>query len=155
MNKKLPDYLGRKRIYNPNFKNIDEKIIMWEVLNIKSCQKMIVRFISTNSINRQGIHIEIYAGEGEITINGIIAKAFDLWVDECPNEFEIECQSDEGYLSVYNIFEQLEGWGKGRYSQMDSCGMLLEQQGNIYRYYCNDSGFESNFNKLVFEIELL
>ena len=48
MNKKLPDYLGRKRIYNPNFKNIDEKIIMWEVLNIKSCQKMIVRFISTN-----------------------------------------------------------------------------------------------------------
>ena len=155
MNKKLPYVLGRKRLYNHNFKDYSEDVIRWEVLKVKTIQKLRFKFISTNSIHRQGVRIAIDAGDGEITINGTCSKAFDLWEDTCPNEVVITCNSSEGFLSVYNIFEQLEGWGKGRYSLMDSCGMILEQHGNVYRYYCNDQGFETKFDKLVFEIELL
>ena len=156
MNKKLPYDLGRKRLYNQNFKNYSEDVILWEVLKIKTIQKLRFKFISTNSIHRQGVRIAIDAGDGEITINGTCSKAFDLWEDTCPNEVVITCNSSEGFLSVYNIFEKFEGWGKGRrYSQMAYSGMLLKHHKNTSMYSCNDTGFETQFDKLVFEIELL
>lgn len=43
----------------------------------------------------------------------------------------------------------------GRRSQMDSCGMLVERKENTIVYKCNDAGFQSDFDKLIFEIELL
>ncbi len=70
MNNKLPDWLGKKRIININFKDNDTEIIKWEVLDIKSKQRIKVRFISTNSENRQGIRIAIDAGEGILETNG-------------------------------------------------------------------------------------
>ena len=29
----------------------------------------------------------------------------------------------------------------------------MEQRDNVYVYHCNDAGFQTNFDKLVFEIE--
>ena len=155
MSQKLPDWLGKKRIYNKNFVEVEKEIIRWEVLSVSNKQYLKVRFISTNSENRQGIHIAIDVGKGMLITNGVTGKAFDLWVDECPKEFEMECTSDEGYLSVYNIFERNEQGIMRRNSQMAYSGMILEQKGNIYRYYCNDTGKNTDFDKLVFEIELL
>lgn len=148
--------IGKRRLLNKNFEGRTEEIIHWEVLRIKPDQKIKVRFISVYSPNRQGIRIAIDEGEGELTANGVSGKAFDLWEDNSPKEFEIECRSDEGYLSIYNIFEKLSWTGKTeRYSLMDFSGMILEQNGNVYRYRCNDTGMDTDFNKLVFEIELL
>ena len=124
-------------------------------MSIQKKQLVKVRFISVNSENRQGIRIAIDAGKGTLTTNGVSGRAFELWEDECPKEFEIECSSDEGYLSVYNIFERNELGSMKKYSQMDYSGMILEKKGNIYRYRCNDTGRNTNFDKLVFEIELL
>jgi hypothetical protein len=155
MGKKLPDWLGKKRIYNKNFTDVEEDIILWEVLAINNKQHIKVRFISVNSENRQGIRIAIYAGKGTLITNGVTGKAFDLWVDECPKEFEMECTSDEGYLSIYNIFERNQQGIMRRNSQMAYSGMILENKGNIYRYSCNDTGKNTDFDKLVFEIELL
>lgn len=155
MSQKLPDWLGNKRIYNKNFVEVEKEIIRWEVLSVSNKQHLKVRFISANSENRQGIHIAIDVGNGMLITNGVTGKAFDLWVDECPKEFEMECTSDEGYLSVYNIFERNEQGIMRRNSQMAYSGMILEQKGNIYRYYCNDTGKNTDFDKLVFEIELL
>ncbi|MBQ2465327.1 MAG: hypothetical protein II507_10145 [Treponema sp.] len=155
MGQKLPDWLGKRRTYNSNFGDVEKEIIKWEVLSIQKKQLVKVRFISVNSENRQGIRIAIDAGKGTLTINGVSGRAFELWEDECPKEFEIECSSDEGYLSVYNIFERNEQGLMRKYSQMDFSGMILEQSGNIYRYSCNDTGRNTNFDKLVFEIELL
>ena len=156
MGQKLPDWLGKRRIINKNFEDRNEEIIRWEVLEIPCNQRIKVRFISTASSNRQGIRIAIDAGDGELTVNGVSSKAFDLWEDNSPREFEIDCHSEEGYLSVYNIFERLSWTGKcERCSQMDYSGMILEQNNNIYRYRCNDTGKDTDFEKLVFEIELL
>ncbi|MBQ1670171.1 MAG: hypothetical protein IKQ23_07675 [Treponema sp.] len=155
MGQKLPDWLGKRRTYNSNFGDVEKEIIKWEVLSIQKKQLVKVRFISVNSENRQGIRIAIDAGKGTLTINGVSGRAFELWEEDCPKEFEIECSSDEGYLSVYNIFERNEQGLMRKYSQMDFSGMILEQSGNIYRYSCNDTGRNTNFDKLVFEIELL
>lgn len=155
MNKKLPDWFGKKRIYNSYFKNNENEIIKWEVLTIKNKQKIKVRFISTNSDNRQGIRLAIDAGKGTLTTNGVTGRGFELWEDECPKEFELECTSDEGYLSVYNIFEKYTQGTMMRRSYMDYSGMILEQNGNIYRYKCNNATLKDDFDKLIFEIELL
>ena len=103
---------SRQKNIQHYFKNYSEDVILWEVLKIKTIQKLRFKFISTNSIHRQGFRIAIDAGDGEITINGTCSKAFDLWEDTCPNEVVITCNSSEGFLSIYNIFEKLEGWGK-------------------------------------------
>jgi len=155
MSQNLPDWLGKKRTYNRNFRDIDKEIIKWEVLTINNKQHLKIRFISVNSENRQGIRLAIDAGNGTLTTNDVTGRAFELWEDECPKEFEIECSSDERYLSVYNIFERNEQGIMRKHSQMDYSGMILEQKGNIYRYYCNDTGKKTDFDKLVFEIELL
>ena len=155
MSQKLPDWLGKKRTYNRNFGDIDKEIIKWEVLSVHNRQRIKVRFISSNSENRQGIRIAIDVGKGNLTINGELGTEFVLWEDTCPKECEVECLSDEGYLSVYNVFERNEQGIMRRNSQMAYSGMILEQKGNIYRYYCNDTGKKTDFDKLVFEIELL
>lgn len=155
MNKKLPDQLGKKRIYNKNFENCDKEIIRWEVLSIQKEQRLKVRFISTNSENRQGILIAIDAGNGILTTNGVSGKSFELWEDNSPREMEIECHSEEGYLSIYNVFERNEQGRICKYSQMPYSGMILEHNNNVYRYRCNDTGRNTNFDKLIFEIELL
>ena len=156
MSQKLPEWLGKKRIYNKNFVDIEKEIIKWDVLSINDKQHIKVRFLSVNSENRQGIRIAIDAGKGMLITNGVTARAFKLWEDECPKEFEIECISDEGFISVYNIFEKIDWTGmKNVYSQMYYSGMILEKKGNVYQYKCNNAQLMDDFDKLVFEIEIL
>lgn len=62
-----------------------------------------------------------------------------------------KCHTSDGYLSIYNIWDK----GKGRQSQSYSSGMLLEERNNIFTYKCNDIGFDTDFNDLVFSIEKL
>ena len=93
-------------------------------------------------------------GEGYLEINGIQSKGMHLWEDTCLGEVKIHCESSEGKLSVYNIFNLgLTNPQGGVRSQVASCGMLVEQRNNVYVYHCNDAGFQTNFDKLVFEIE--
>ena len=58
-------------------------------------------------------------------------------------------------MSVYNIYEKNGEWG-GRRSQTAYCGMILEKNNNVYRYYCNDVYSDNiSFDKLVFELEVI
>lgn len=145
--------IGRKRIYNTIFENIDN-VVHWEVLNVKSEQEFYLKFISTNSKYRQGIRLAIDAGDGYIEINNIRSKELYLWEDTVPQCVHVKCISEEGVLSIYNVFDLGKERG-GRRSQMDSCGMLVERKENTIVYKCNDVGFQSDFDKLIFEIELL
>ena len=137
MNAKLPNDFGKMRIINENFtlNNID--IILWEVLRIDKIQRIKLRFIKTNSSNRQGIRIGVDSSDGYMIINNIKAKSFELWEDTCPKEIEVECHSDEGHLSIYNIFERNEQGIMRKHSQMAYSGMILERNENIYKYSCN------------------
>ncbi len=156
MGQKLPDWFGEKRIFNHHFENVNYNIIRWEVLPIQNRQRLKVRFVNSNSVNRQGIRIAIDVGKGNLKLNGVTEREFVLWEDKCPKEFEIECTSEKGLISLYNIFEQRDWTGRNiTYSQMDFSGMILEQKGNVYRYKCNNAELKDDFDKLVFEIELL
>ena len=155
MNTKSPNDFGKMRIINENFtlNNID--IILWEVLRIDKIQRIKIRFTKPNSSNRQGIRIGVDSSDGYMIINNIKAKSFELWEDTCPKEIEVECHSDEGYLSIYNIFERNEQGIMRKHSQMAYSGMILERNENVYKYSCNDTGYSTSFDKLVFEVELL
>lgn len=45
--------------------------------------------------------------------------------------------------------------GGRRESQAHSSGMIIEKNGNKLIYKCNDFGLETNFDKLIFQIELI
>lgn len=142
--------VGRKTIYNNSFEGRKD-IILWHVLDIKPDQLIKINFISKNSKNRQGIRLAIDVGEGYIEINGQRNKGFELWEDTAPKEFTARCVTKEGLISVYNIWDK----GKGRQSQILTSGMILETNGNKYTYHCNDFGFDTNFDKLIFSVEKL
>ncbi|MBO6119578.1 MAG: hypothetical protein J6P02_03865 [Lachnospiraceae bacterium] len=154
--------IGKKRIYNHN---IDNKDAIWEeVLKIEDEQEILLRFISKNSANRQGVFIGFTGCEGTIDIENVENKNYyrsaDFWEDLFPQEVKILCKSKEGLLCIYHIYERnnekpkINGI-KTRYSAMPFQAMLLEKKDNIYRYYCNHATKDSPFDALVFEIELL
>lgn len=145
---------GKERLYNKEFaKNGNKNIVLWDVLNIRNEQELTLKFISTNSKYIQGIRLAIDVGQGYIEINGVRDKAIYLWEDECHSSVKIKCHSSEGLLSIYNLFDLGRGRG-GIMSQADSCGMIVENVDGKIIYHCNDTGFETKFDKLVFQIEL-
>lgn len=145
--------IGRERIYNTLFED-RKNVVQWEVLQIKNEQELNVEFISTNSRYRQGIRLAIDAGEGFVEVNGIKAKEMYLWEDTAPRKVHIKCLSSEGVLSIYNVFDLGIVRG-GKRSLTDSCGMLVEYEHNTIIYKCNDAGFQSDFDKLIFQVEML
>lgn len=146
--------IGTQRLYNNNFVEYKKDVILWDVIAIKPEQELLFKIIGTNSKYRQGVRLAIDVGDGFLEINGIQSKGIQLWEDTCPEEAHIKCNSSAGFLSVYNIFD-IGSEGSGVRSQVPSCGMILEETGNLYRYYCNDAGFETNFDKLIFEIYIM
>lgn len=146
---------GRERIYNKEFEKRGYKsVVRWDVLEIEKEQNIYLEFISTNSKYKQGIRLAIDAGDGYIEVNDIQAEGVQLWEDICPKRVKIKCVSSEGKLSIYNIFDVGTERG-GVKSQVDSSGMLIEEHDGYKVYKCNDAGFETSFDKLVFRIQLL
>jgi hypothetical protein len=141
--------IGTKRLYNEDFKvekGLD-KVILWEVLEIQDGEKIKITFLNKVSNNRQGIWLATDKG---ISVNNLTLPQIDLWEDTAPKEeTTITCYTDVGLLSFYNIWDN----GNGRNSQVDSSGMIVEEKGNKLIYRCNDYGFDTNFEKLIFSIE--
>lgn len=145
---------GKERIKNDEYiKLCNKNVIRWDVIEIEKNkeQEFMFNFISTNSKFRQGVRIAIDFGDGYIEINGIKSKEFQLWEDTCPHNIIIKCKNNEGKISIYNIFDLGPSRG-GIKSQVDSSGMLIETNDKCRIYKCNDAGFQTNFDKLVFEI---
>lgn len=140
--------VGMHRIYNESYANLQD-VVMWDVLEIDRVQRLKIKFISKNSKNRQGIRLAIDVGDGHLEVNGVSGRAFVLWEDTAPKEFICNCFANEGQLSVYNVWDK----GIGLQSQLLTSGMLIKQEGDISTYLCNDYGYTTNFDKLVFSIE--
>lgn len=87
-------------------------------------------------------------------MNSTKAKGVQLWEDTCLGRVKIRCVTSEGKLSIYNIFDVGAERG-GIKSQVDSCGMIVEECGEYKVYRCNDFGFETDFDRLEFRIQLL
>lgn len=139
---------GTFKIYCKAFKG-REDIISWDVLEIEQEQILKLTFMSKNSPFRQGVRIAIDTGNGFVEVNGLRSKGMEFWEDNAPKEVIIKCISNKGLVSIYNIWDE----GRGRQSLSYTSGMLLEEKQDKRIYYCNDFGYETNFDKLVFSIE--
>jgi hypothetical protein len=140
--------IGKERIYSKGFKKekcLDE-VIKWEVIDIENEEKIKITFLSNDSDNRQGIWLATDKG---IEIEGQLFPQINLWEDTAPKEVIIKCFTDVGLLSLYNIWDD----GNGVESQVYSSGMIVEEKENKLIYRCNDYGFDTNFEKLIFSIE--
>lgn len=141
--------VGKERIYNTAFmKKGIKNVVKWEVLKISDAQNIRVTFISCNSEFKQGIWIATDKG---IEINGSVYPQINIWQNTAPKEIILKCHTDVGLLSFYNIWDD----GDGRESQAHTSGMIVEENENVKVYRCNDYGFETDFDKLVFSIEKL
>lgn len=74
-----------------------------------------------------------------------------MWEDTSPEEVIIKCHTNDGKLSIYNIWDE----GDGRESQSYSSGMLISEKDGTLVYKCNAYGFDTEFNDLIFSIEKL
>ena len=141
--------IGRKRIYNSYFKKKGrDDVVMWDILDVTDGEEIQLVFESINSTWRQGVWLSTDKG---ITINNELCPSADLWMDNSPKEVICICHTKSGFLSVYNIWDENDGYG--RQSQAYTSGMLIEELPNGRRYHCNDFGFEPKFDNINFRIE--
>jgi hypothetical protein len=137
---------GTQRLYNKAFAERGrEDVVLWDVLPIEPRQLIKVVFEAVSSPWRQGVWLKTDRG---LIVNNQYCGSVDLWVDTASREVLCDCISDDGSLSVYNIWDS--GRGYDRESQSFSSGMLVEDLPDGRRYRCNDIGFETNFDRLVF-----
>lgn len=139
--------IGKVRVMNQAFEGRTD-VIKWDIQKITNGQILKITFVSKNSPKRQGVRIATDKG---IEVNGEVFPSIQLWEDTAPKEVVCKCYTEDGFLSIYNMWDK----GKGPESQSHSSGMLIKEDGNILVYQCNDIGFETNFDKLVFTIEKL
>lgn len=125
-----------------------ENVIKWEVQSIFDGQEVKLTFLGKNSPNRQGIWLKTDKG---IEVMGETFSSIELWEDTAPKDLLLKCFTDNGMLSFYNIWDK----GDGKKSQSYSSGMVKEEKDQRVIYGCNDIGFETNFDKLVFSLEKL
>jgi len=141
--------IGQTRQYNKDFQDRDD-VISWDVLAIEKEQFLKVIFLEKNSPYSQGIRLAIDVGNGVLEINGEESKEMHLWYHTAPPEIIVKCKSEEGLISVYNIFQKRHF----PESQMYGSGMLIEQDGMKTIYRCHDVSMENvSFDKIIFSIE--
>lgn len=138
--------INKTRLYNHAFqeKGIHD-VVKWEIFKIEN--KLIkITFESCSSPNRQGIFLRSDDG---IEIDGTVYPSVFLWFDTAPKVVICKSNASNGLCEFYNV------WGKEgqRKSQGLSSGMLIEKTEFGFRYRCNDTGFETDFSKLVFTVE--
>jgi hypothetical protein len=138
---------GSERIYSKAFaqRGIDG-IVKWDVLEVGDGERLRLSFESANAPRRQGVWLKC---DGGIEVEGTRHASVDLWSDTAPKMVAFVCHSADGKLSVYNIWEN----GGRRSSQGHTSGMRVEELPNGRRYSCNDIGFDTAFDRIVFRIE--
>jgi hypothetical protein len=137
--------VGKERIYNRAFEGRDD-VVLWDVFPVIDEEALNLVFESKNSEWEQGVWLMCDKG---ISIEGHFGKSIHLWYGHSPDIVPFICHTKNGLLSVYNIWDR----GQGSDSQSHSSGMLIEEHPNGRRYRCNDIGFDTQFDKLVFQIE--
>lgn len=91
---------------------------------------------------------------GILAVGEIQSAQMVLWSDTAPVPAVIDVVRTDGLLRLYNVWNTGEGLG-GFESQSHTSGMVVTAEpGGVYRYACNDFGFDPAFEKLVFAIRI-
>jgi hypothetical protein len=86
-----------------------------------------------------------------LIVNEVSAPQLDLWYDTAPTLVEITCESTDGLIRIYNIWQS--GRRPGVESQIHTSGMIVEAlPDGSRRYRCNAIGVNPDFSKLIFRI---
>ena len=141
------EIVGKERLYNEAFTDRDD-VVLWDVLPVRDGEKLKLISESKNSVWEQGVRL---ACDIAVVGDDWTGKGVRLWYGHSPREVVFACCTEDGLLSIYNVWDR----GKGPASQKHSSGMLVEKLLNGRRYRCNDIGFDTQFDKLVFRIERL
>ena len=135
------------RVFNQAFKEKGrEDVIKIDVFPIQDGDLVTLTFESVNSPWRQGVWLKT---DDYLIVNGQRPPSVQLWQDNAPNEVSVQCHTHNGCLHLYNIWDK----GHGRESQSWTAGMLVEELASGRRYFCNDIGFDTKFDKLIFRVE--
>ena len=134
-----------ERIYNTEFEDRDD-IVLWDVIPIHDGEELTIFFEDKKSTWSQGVWLMC---DGGIQVHGEEKKDIVLWYETATNPISIKCKTTNGKLNIYNVWNR----GFGINSQSHSSGMVVEDLPNGRRYRCNDIGFDTNFEKLIFRIE--
>jgi hypothetical protein len=138
---------GKQRIFNKEFAKLGVAgVIVWDIFPVSNGELVFVVFEEANSPWRQGIWLKTDRG---IEVDNELCPSVLLWFDTAPREVQCRCFSNDGCLSVYNVWDR----GLGKNSLSWSSGMLVEEVGNGRRYRCNDIGFDTRFDKLILRVE--
>jgi hypothetical protein len=114
-------------------------------------QRIKVEFVETNSEWKQGIILET-KGDFMLENGEVVPYRSVFWEDTAPKKFEVQIKSKNKELLVYNVWDVGNGtmhyWHNG-------AAMEVKVEGNIRTYYCNDGYPDTDFNDLIFKLELL
>jgi hypothetical protein len=111
-----------------------------------------LRIVSTNSTWRQGIRMKV---NGSITVfvneKAITGKKFVVWADDLKDDELrfIGTRKSAQDLLVWNVWDQNRGVTD---AWLNGAAMILEIDGNIRRYRCNDGHPDENFDDIIFEV---
>lgn len=107
-----------------------------------------LRIISTNSEWKQGIRIKV---DSSITVNSCKGNDFIIWAEDIKGEVFFEGTSRNLKLLIWNAWDtgsgSVDAW-------LNGAAMIVEENGNVRRYKCNDSHPDDNFDDIIFEIEI-
>jgi hypothetical protein len=135
-----------QRIMNRAFPASRLEVVKVDVFPIRNGEEILLTFEAKNSEWKQGVRLSC---DGGLEVNGQHVPAAVLWYETAPQQIHMKCTTTTGFLVVYNIWDR----GMGKNSQAHSSGMLVEELPLGRRYHCNDIGFETNFDKLLFRIQ--
>jgi hypothetical protein len=126
------------------------EVVLIEGLEVSRGSLFKISFVSWTDKRRQGIW---FGTHGLIDIPGTTEPddQIQVWADTAPPEFQIEVLETDGLLRFYNVWDK----GMGPRSLVDYSGMIVEREGNVSTYRCQDFGREPHFSSLEFTVETL
>jgi hypothetical protein len=125
-------------------------VVKIEALPIAAGQHLALAFEAVASPWRQGIWL---ATNGSLRVLEESSPQMLIWADTAPPEVVILCEQTAGLLHFYNVWSSGRKPGHERLSR--TSGMIVDRIDDTYvRYSCNDIGFDSDFNKLIFRLAI-
>lgn len=135
------------RAFNSEWKtrNVGD-VVAIEAFPIQDGERLELTFEGGHAERPQGVWLST---DVHVVINAMEYPSASVWQDSAPQTVRIQCRTMNGALMLYNIWER-EGKPE---SLAWSSGMLVEELERGRRYRCNDIGFETKFDKIVFRLE--
>jgi hypothetical protein len=123
------------------------EVLKWDVLDLAPNTDIAITFVQARD-RRQGIWMR---SEGGLIVDGSRYQQIELWTDTAPPQVQLTVAAKDGRLHLYNVWDP----GTGSRSQGYRSGMIKEAIPGGYRYHCNDTGMDVDFERLVFELRIV